>query len=176
MRLNVIDDYNQNMNNVDIADQLRGQYRPDHWLRHKMWWLAIFIWGLRVAKVNAYKIYVAMWDEENKKGRADLLGKWSHVEFVEELVYDLIFPEQPMRGSRRSLSSFSSSNNLQEEDNLEWDFSNQHGIDTFLKNKKESKITTGNLQDSLFSCCLDGRFQVTMKGLTKSSCQYCYYL
>jgi hypothetical protein len=53
LRLNVIDDYNNNMNNVDIApDQLRGQYRPDFWMRHKKWWWAVFIWGLGVAGEN----------------------------------------------------------------------------------------------------------------------------
>jgi hypothetical protein len=30
LRLNVIDDYNANMNGTDIADQLRGVYRPHH--------------------------------------------------------------------------------------------------------------------------------------------------
>ena len=33
IRLNLIDDCNNNMNSVDISDQLRNQYRPDHWLR-----------------------------------------------------------------------------------------------------------------------------------------------
>ena len=47
-----------------------------------------------MAGVNAYKIYVAMWDKEKEKGRADLLAKWTHVEFIEQLVYDFIFPAQ----------------------------------------------------------------------------------
>ena len=32
-RLNVINNYNYNMNNVDIANQLRGSYCWDHWMR-----------------------------------------------------------------------------------------------------------------------------------------------
>ena len=37
LRLNVIEDYNMNMNSTDIADQLRVVYRPDHWMRHRKW-------------------------------------------------------------------------------------------------------------------------------------------
>jgi hypothetical protein len=43
LRLNFIDDYNNNMNGADIADQLRNQYRPDHWMRNRKWWWAFFI-------------------------------------------------------------------------------------------------------------------------------------
>ena len=60
--LNVIDDYNQHMNSTNIADQLRGNYRPDQWMRQRKWWWACFIWGIGVAGVNAYKIYEAIYD------------------------------------------------------------------------------------------------------------------
>jgi len=30
-----IDEYNKIMNGADIVDQLRNQYRPDHWLRNR---------------------------------------------------------------------------------------------------------------------------------------------
>ena len=56
LRLNVIEDYNHHMNSTDIADQLRGSYRPDRWMRQRKWWWAFFIWGIGVAGVNAYKI------------------------------------------------------------------------------------------------------------------------
>ena len=36
-RLNVIDLYNHNMNNVDIVDQLRTVYRFFVWLRKRKW-------------------------------------------------------------------------------------------------------------------------------------------
>jgi hypothetical protein len=53
LRLNVIDDYNNNMNSTDIADQLHGSYRPDRWMRQRKWWWAFFIWVIGVASVNS---------------------------------------------------------------------------------------------------------------------------
>jgi hypothetical protein len=43
-----------NMNSTDIADQLWGVYRPDHWMRHRKRWWAYFIWAIVVADVNVY--------------------------------------------------------------------------------------------------------------------------
>ena len=37
-RLSLADLYNKNMNSVDLADQLRNNYRPDGlWLRNRKW-------------------------------------------------------------------------------------------------------------------------------------------
>ena len=49
---------NNTMGGVDIADQLRGTYRPDHWLRNRKWWWAMWYWSLGVHLVNAYIMYV----------------------------------------------------------------------------------------------------------------------
>ena len=41
-RLNINDNYNYGMGGADIADQIRGSYRFDHWLRRYKWWHSIF--------------------------------------------------------------------------------------------------------------------------------------
>ena len=46
-----------NMNNVDIANQLRGRYRPDMWMRKQKWWWSMFFWGHVIILVNAYVSY-----------------------------------------------------------------------------------------------------------------------
>ena len=38
LRLNINDDYNEDMGHVDISDQLRNYYRFDHWMRKTKWW------------------------------------------------------------------------------------------------------------------------------------------
>ena len=42
--LNVVDDYNNHMNNINVADQLQGSYRFDHWMRKRKWWWSMFFW------------------------------------------------------------------------------------------------------------------------------------
>ncbi len=89
--LNVIEEYNMIMNATDIADQLRGNYQPDRWIRQRKWWWSIFIWAIGVASVNAYHIYEVLWKEEKERMKPGLPKKWTHLEFRELLVYDLIF-------------------------------------------------------------------------------------
>jgi hypothetical protein len=55
------------MNTMDLADQVRGSYRPDRWMRQRKWWWAFFIWGIGVAGVNAFKMYDSMYEEEKEK-------------------------------------------------------------------------------------------------------------
>jgi len=94
LRLNLIDQYNNDMNSTDIADQLRNVYRPDHWMRNRKWWWAFFIWGIGVGAVNGYKMYEEIYEEEKKKNEGELPPKWSHMDFMVELVYDMLYPEQ----------------------------------------------------------------------------------
>jgi hypothetical protein len=92
LRLNVIDEYNNNMNSTDIEDQLRGVYRPDHWMRNRKWWWAIWIWGIGVAGVTAYRIYEVMYEEQKQLDKNSVPPRWSHARFLEELVNDFMFP------------------------------------------------------------------------------------
>jgi hypothetical protein len=63
LRLNQIDNYNGEMNAVDISDQLRNQYRMDHWLRQKKWWWSIWLWGFGTLITNAYRTYTRVMDD-----------------------------------------------------------------------------------------------------------------
>ena len=57
-RLSLADLYNHNMNSVDLADQLRGVYRPDGlWMRMRKWWWAFFLWLMGQSVINAYVEY-----------------------------------------------------------------------------------------------------------------------
>ena len=67
LQLNVTDEYNFGMGHVDMADQLRNQYRMDHWLRNYKWWHAIFWWGLQVLLVNSYKVYCCVMEKGGAK-------------------------------------------------------------------------------------------------------------
>ena len=57
LRLVINDSYNMNMNNVDVADQLRGSYRPERCMRKQKWWWSMFFWGHGTLIVNAFVAY-----------------------------------------------------------------------------------------------------------------------
>ena len=63
LRMNHIDHYNKTMGNVDIADQLRGVYRLDTWVRNRKWWWSIVFWSLGTMMTNAYIIYLKVNEE-----------------------------------------------------------------------------------------------------------------
>ena len=67
MRLNIIDEYNQHMKHSDIAVQLWSAYCSHHWMRNRKWWWALFLWGLSVAQVNAFRIFCEMHEDARKR-------------------------------------------------------------------------------------------------------------
>ena len=54
LRWSLSDNYNQKMNDCDIADQLRLIYRCLRFMRKTKWWWAEFLWVWETALVNAY--------------------------------------------------------------------------------------------------------------------------
>ena len=76
-KLNVIRDYNENMDGVDLADQLRGYYSCH--LKCMKWWHAILYWILDTAACNAYLVH--------KEASEHPL---SHLQFTTRLANDLL--------------------------------------------------------------------------------------
>ena len=187
LRLNMIDDYNHHMNSVDIADQLRGVYRPDHWMRNRKWWWAIWLWGLGVARANAYKIYEVMYDEEKKNGPEGVPPRWTHCRFIEELVSDLMFPEETAKhltllkemddstfaSSVRSTRKFSVYGTNAPK--VPCDLTNKTGRNEYLTAVKPSRITKVRLENGFFTYRFDGQRHCTVPARTNDMCQLCFY-
>ena len=58
LRLNFINNYNFTMGHVDVADQLRGNYRMDRWVRNRKWWWTMMFWGIGTLLTNSYVVYL----------------------------------------------------------------------------------------------------------------------
>eukprot|EP01048_Picozoa_sp_COSAG05_P021918 COSAG05_NODE_4189_length_1630_cov_6.087524_1_plen_446_part_10 len=89
LRLNLIEWYNSGMGGVDIADQLRNQYRPDHWMRKRKWWWSIYLWAIGVVQTNAYLLYKSV---QLKAGNKKTM--LTHHGFLQKLALQLIWPER----------------------------------------------------------------------------------
>ena len=97
LRLNQINRYNNSMGEVDIADQLRGSYRFNHWLRNRKWWWSLLFWGLGVILTNAYIVYTTYNEEEGVSSK-NLLSQF---EFRKSIALHWINPEYTKQRKRR---------------------------------------------------------------------------
>ena len=88
-RLNVIDFYNHNMGNVDLADQLRNVYRYDtSWHRNRKWWWSIWWWGFQLLLTNAYVLYKKFHLLHSSKAAV------SHYDFIKQVALAWINKER----------------------------------------------------------------------------------
>ena len=86
LRWSLSHDYNFEMNDNDIADQLRLVYRIMRFQRNNKWWWALFLWAYEVSMVNAY---VSM------KRYCELKGvpvPWTHHDWNEAIGYAHLDP------------------------------------------------------------------------------------
>ena len=87
-RLNIVDFYNHNMGNVDLADQLRNHYRYDSsWHRNRKWWWAIWWWGYQVLLTNSYVLYLKFHKMHDSK------NFYSHYDYIKQISLAWINPE-----------------------------------------------------------------------------------
>lgn len=108
LRMNTIDNYNTTMGNVDVADQLRTQYRIDRNIRNFKWWWSPMFWGVGVLLTNSYVMYHRVCDEAG----VDKKDRLSHVDFRKNVAmywlnpdeYDAAFKQlkSPLAGRKRS--------------------------------------------------------------------------
>ena len=181
LRLNLIDVYNNEMNAVDLADQLRNCYRMNHWFRNRKWWWAIMMWAIGVAHTNAYIMYCRMYEEEAAKKKEGLPKKWTHLEFLTELVYDFIWPGEEVQDtgieeegdvSSRTRSATSATTIRRYTYNLETD----KGVQQYFENNKAVSITASRMQSNFFAIRFDNKYHPSLPAPSfKDYCQYCRY-
>ena len=91
LRWSLSDEYNQEMNDNDIADQLRLVYRCLRFMRNTKWWWCEFLFIWETSLVNSYL---------SMKRYHEALGvepKWTHWEFNESVAWALLDPKGPGR-------------------------------------------------------------------------------
>ncbi|EDN09802.1 predicted protein [Histoplasma mississippiense (nom. inval.)] len=100
----MIDDYNHNMNGVDLANQYRAAY-TSHRITYRTW-LPIFYWLIDSAAVNAYRLYY-LYKKQQGVPKKDLPY---HISFHEKLYQQLfefapkIHDNLPIERSNRDLN------------------------------------------------------------------------
>ena len=177
LRLNVVNEYNFGMGGVDIADQLRLQHRVDRWMRQSKWWWSIWLWSLSLAATNGYIIWRHVYDKEIKLKRSTPTY-YSHVQFLEKLALQLIWPEvyyDTARGEVLTQVSATTTSTRTTNRNVTGGTETRNStVDkTRLLNRRVQTLTERTLT-TCFPKRLDGKFHPSLPTYSKP-CQYCQY-
>jgi hypothetical protein len=185
LRLNMIDDYNHHMNSVDLADQLRNCYRFNHWMRNRKWGWAIFLWAIGCGATDAYIVYDRKYEEEKKKG-GPMYEKWTHCEFLIELIHDFLgwnnegasddAASAISVSTTRRGSAYSSHPSEDTTERFLFDITSPEGRMEWFQNTKTTSMTKARVEGDYFSSRRDGRFHPSFPTLMENDyCQYCCY-
>ena len=183
LRLNLINDYNENMNNVDLADQLRNCYRFNHWFRNRKWWWSIYLWSLGVAATNAFVMYLKLYEVEAKK-HLTMPKKWTHLEFLVELIYDfmgwtdmtdnLVYDDESTQVNTRSRSRETSVSLAST--GAKYNFGTDKGRLNYCTSVKTHSITLQRMNSNWFHERENGRFHPSIPNSYEAAyCQYCRF-
>ena len=131
-RPNTIDNYNNNMINVDISDQLITVYRYDRWMCKHKWWWSIVSRDLQMLQNNAYIIYC-------KNHKIHLKEQMSHYMFIESIA--LTWLDEGKYGPKRQSSSKSQSVTIDSSTSL----SRRSAFRTLYSSRTSSTTTRGKV-------------------------------
>lgn len=102
LQMNNIHDYNMTMGDVDVADQLRGNYWMDLRVRNWKWWWSIMLWSFSVILINSYIIYLLTNLEEGTLQSRML----SHHDFQCAVAMAWINPKEYLEDLEKKKNSF----------------------------------------------------------------------
>ena len=138
--------------------------------------------------MNVYKIYEVMYDEERKKhGRKNVPPRWTHACFIEELVSDLMFPEETAKHlvmlKNMDDSTFAESVRSMQRflfygtnaPKVSCDLTSTKGRDEYLRNVKPHRISRKRLDSGFFVYWFDGQRHCSVPAGKNDMCQFCFY-
>ncbi len=141
-----------------------------------------------MARTNAYKIYKVMYDEELKKhGQKNVPPRWTHARFMEELVPDLMFPEETAKHlamlKNMDDSTFAELVRSMQRflfyginaPKVPCDLTSTKGRDEYLRSVKPHRISPKRLDRGFFAYWFDGQRHCSVPACKNDMCQFCFY-
>ena len=172
-RLNLLHMYNFGMGNVDIADQLRLQYRPDRWMRNRKWWWSVFLWGLGVSVTNSYLLYKKNHEKARRSKKANIPSELTHLQFLEQLSTDLLTQSQSKSG-HEEVGSVVSRSDSSSSIRPPIDYKVNDARLVSILNERATTINYKTLTHG-FPLRFDGQMHPFVTSTQRKPCQLCIY-